>query len=186
MLISVRQGSSADAVRLSRHCNTNCKLHTDEGHGCFSGAFEGFCVRSFRYLLFVQDAAKGALFAFVRCYCLRVVVRVCVLRVRGCACLHACTLFALVCACTLFVAVYLPFARLSLLLQYFVHLARFRAFMWLFLQPLLLQPLLCTPRSEIQRLGGAKIGSSGTSPPPPWVRFIVCASRPRPAAISLQ
>lgn len=29
-------------------------------------------VRSLRYLLFVQDAAKGALFAVVRCYCLRV------------------------------------------------------------------------------------------------------------------
>lgn len=108
MLISVCQGTFADAVRLSSRCNTNCKLHTDEGDGCFFGfAFEG-CLRvRSPWVLLLQPAANCALFAFVRCYCFCV--------------------GALVCACTLFVAVYLPFARLLLLLQYFVHLARFRA-----------------------------------------------------------
>ena len=63
-----------------------------KGADAFRVLSRAVCVRSLRYLLFVQDAAKGALFAFVRCYCLRV--------------------GALVCACTLFEAVYLPFARL--------------------------------------------------------------------------
>ena len=166
MLISVCQGTFNGASACLWHCNTNCKLHSDEGHGRLPFLLSrAVCVRSLRSLLFVRDAAKGALFAFVRCYCLRV--------------------GALVCACTLFEAVFLPFARLFLLLQYFAHLARFRAFMWLFLQPRL-QPILCSLRSEIQRLGGAKIGSSGTSPPPPWVRFIVFGVLQRPAAISLQ
>lgn len=66
-------------------------------------------------LLLLQRAAKGALFAVFCCYCLRVVVR-----------------FR---ACTLFEAVFVPFARLLLLLQYFVRLARFCAFIWLLLQP---------------------------------------------------
>ena len=43
---------------------------------------------------------------------------------------------------------------------------------------------LCPLRPEIQRLGGAKMeGSRGTSPPPPWVRFIVGGVLPRPAAV---
>ena len=50
-----------------------------------------FVVRS-PWVLLLQPAANCSLFAFVRCYCLRV--------------------GALVCACTLFEAVYLPFARL--------------------------------------------------------------------------
>lgn len=135
-----------------------------KGTDAFRVLSRAVCVRSFRYLLFVQDAAKGALFAFVRCYCLRV--------------------GALVCACTLFEAVYLPFALLLLLLKYFVHLARFCAFMWLVLQPRLLQPLLCSLRSENQRAEGQRWRNSrGTSPPPPWVRFIVCGVRPRLAAV---
>ena len=105
------------------------------------------CVRSLRSLLFVRVRCKGCVFSFVRCYCLRV--------------------GALVCACTLFEAVFVPFALLFLLLQYFARLARFRAFMWRLLQPRLLQPLLCALRSEIQRLGGAKDGGGQRGDKPP-------------------
>ena len=118
MLISVCQGTFNGASAFLSRCNTNCKLHSDEGDGRLP------------FLL------SRAVCAFVRCYCLRV--------------------GALVCACTLFEAVYLPFAWLLLLLQYFAHLARFRAFMWLFLQPYKITVFLCALRAENQRLGGAK------------------------------
>ena len=108
MLISVCQGTFADAVRLSSRCNTNCKLHTDEGDGCFFGfAFEGFCA-------FVR---RGCNVIATRCKVFAFCLRSLLLFLRGCA-------FAL---SRCFLAVYLPFARLFLLLQYFVHLARFRA-----------------------------------------------------------
>lgn len=148
MLISVFQRPFNGASAFLWHCSSNCKLHTDEGRGRLPSLLSMAFARSFAVAaMLLQRAAKCSLFAFVRCYCLRV--------------------GALVCAFALFEAVFVPFARLLFLLQYFVHLARFRAFMWLVLQPSL-QPLLCTPRSEIQRLGGAKDNSRVESPPPPW------------------
>ena len=119
------------------------------GADAFRVLSRAVCVRSLRYLLFVQDAAKGALFAFVRCFCLRVC--------------------ALVCACTLFEAVYLPFAVLLCFCSTFVHLARFRAFMWL----VLYCSLFCAPSVRIinDSEGQRWRNSRGTSPPPPWVRL---------------
>ena len=107
MLISVCQGTFADAVRLSSRCNTNCKLHTDEGDGCFFGfAFEGFCAFVRRGCNVIATRCKGCAFAFVR---------FCFVRFRAvCGCLFA--------VCAAFIAFAILF-----------HLARFCAFMWLVL-----------------------------------------------------
>lgn len=169
MLISLFQRPFNGAHAFLWHCNTNCKLHTDEGRVCLPFLLSrAVCVRSFAVAaMLLQRAAKGALlpsFAVIICAWVR---------------LHACTLFE---------AVYLPFARLLLLLQYFARLARFRAFIWLLLQPRLLQPLLCSPRSENQRAEGQRMeeGSERDKPTAAVGAFIVCGVRPRPAAISLQ
>ena len=138
--------------------------------GTFNGAhaFQGTAVQTANFI-----QMKGAC---VCRFCFRGLLRVRPLRsllfvwvrFKGCAfCRRSLLLFARGCACVRLHAVwgcFLPFARLFLLLQYFAHLARFRAFMWLFLQPRL-QPILCSLRSEIQRLGGAKDGSELDKPP---------------------
>ena len=84
---------------------------TDASSVLLSKAF----ARSFAVAAIIATRCKVCAFSFVRCYCLRV--------------------GALVCAFALFEAVFVPFALLFLLLQYFARLARFRAFMWLVLQP---------------------------------------------------
>ena len=123
--------------------------------GTFNGshAFQGTAVQTAN---FIQMKGTGVcrfcfrwLFAFVRrgcCYCSPLqIIRFCRRRLLLCALvlrvilLHACTLFALVCAFALFGAVYLPFARLLLLLQYFARLVAFRAF-------------LCALCADIQRI----------------------------------
>ena len=129
-------------------------------------AFEGFCA----FVRFVPCcsfgyASKGALFAVVRCYCLRV--------------------GALVCACTLFEAVFCRlrgffcFCNTLHTLHAFARLCGFSCSR--------VCSLFCAP--SVRRFNdseGQRMEASWTSHPPPWVRFIVCASRPRPAAISLQ
>lgn len=101
---------------------------------CFRGLLR---VRSLRSMLFVWVRCKGALFpsfAVIVCAWVR---------------LHACTLFE---------AVYLPFKGLLLLLQYFAHLARFRAFMWL----VLYCSLFCAP--PVRRFndsGGQRLMKAG-------------------------
>ena len=112
---------------------------TDASSVLLSKAF----ARSFAVAaMLLQRAAKGALFAFVRCYCLRV--------------------GALVCAFALFEAVYLPFARLFLLLQYFAHLARFRAFMLLVLYcSRVCCSLFCAP--SVRRINARRGKGGGTA-----------------------
>lgn len=98
MLISVCQGSFNGASAFLWHCNTNCILHSDEGHGSLPFLLSRLLRVRSPWLQLLQRAAKGALFAVVRCYYLRVVVR-----------------FR---AFALFEAVYLPLALLLLRLQY--------------------------------------------------------------------
>ena len=169
MLISVCQGTFADAVRLSSRCNTNCKLHTDEGDGCFFGfAFEGFCAFVLRGCNVIATRCKVFAFSFVRCYCLRVGALVCAFALFfGC-------LFA-VCAAFYAFAILCPPCALSR-----VYVACIAAAFGL-----QITVFLCAPSSEIQRPGGAKMGGGqgDKPPPPPWVRFIVCGVLPRPAAV---
>ena len=107
-----------------------------------------FVVRSLRSLLFVRVRCKGCAF------CLRSLL----LFARGCACVRFRAVFGClfaVCAAFSAFAILCPPCALSRVL-------------WLVLQPRL-QPLLCSLRSEIQRLGGAKIGggtAGGQAPPP--------------------
>lgn len=98
MLISVCQGTFNGAPAFLWRCSTNCKLHSDEGHGRLPFLLSMAFARSFAVAAIIATRCKWCAFSFVRCYCLRVC--------------------ALVCAFALFEAVYLPFARLLLLLQY--------------------------------------------------------------------
>ena len=144
MLISACQGTFNGASAFLWHCNTNCKLHSYEGHGRLPFLLSrAVCVRSFAVAaMLLQRAAKGALFVFFCCYCLRV--------------------GALVCAFALFEAVYLPFARLFLLLQYFAHLARFRAFMLLVLYcSRVCCSLFCAP--SVRRINARRGKGGGTA-----------------------
>ena len=145
MLISVCQGTFNGASDFLWHCNTNCKLHTDEGHGRLPFLLSRAFARSFAVAAIIATRCKGCAFSFVRCYCLRV--------------------GALVCAFALFEAVFVPFALLFLLLQYFARLARFRAFMWL----VLYCSLFCAPSVRIFNASeGQRLEAGWTSHPPPW------------------
>lgn len=91
MLISVCQGTFNGASACLWRCNTNCKLHSDEGRGRLPFLLSmAVCAFVRRGCNFIATRCKGCAFAFVRCYCLRVVVRVCVCFV--CAGALACTL----------------------------------------------------------------------------------------------
>ena len=88
MLISVCQGTFNGASAFLSRCNTNCKLHSDEGDGRLP------------FLL------SRAVCAFVRCYCLRVgalarCLRLFICRLRGfycfCNTLHTLHAFARLC-----------------------------------------------------------------------------------------
>lgn len=145
---SVCQGTFNGASAFLWHCNTNCKLHSDEGRGGLPFLLSrAVCVRS----------------PWLQCYC-NALQRVRFLpsfAVIVCAWVRLC---ALARCLRLFICRLRGFL---LLLQYFARLARFRAFMWLVLQPRLLQPLLCALRSEIQRPGGAKDGGTAGGQAPP-------------------
>ena len=164
MLISVCQGSFNGASAFLWHCSSNCKLHTDEGRVCLPFLLSKAFARSFAVVAVIAARCKGC--AFCR--------RSLLLFARGCACvrLHAVfgCLFA-VCAAFSAFAILCPPCALSRVL-------------WLVLQPRL-QPLLCALRSEIQRLGGAKMGGGqrGDKPPASVGAFIGCGVLPRPAAV---
>ena len=98
MLISVFQRPFNGASAFLWHCSSNCKLHSDEGRGRLPFLLSrAVCVRSLRYLLFVQDAAKGALFpSFAVIVC--ALVRLCAL--ARCLRLFLCRLHGFFCFCS--------------------------------------------------------------------------------------
>ena len=82
MLIQYFKGRSPMLSAFLSRCNTKCKLHTDEGDGCFFGfAFEG-CLRSFASFPAVRSGTLQRVRFFLRSL---------LLFARGCACvrLHA-------------------------------------------------------------------------------------------------
>lgn len=107
-------------TRFSGHCNTNCKLHTDEGDVCFSVAFEG-CLSFVRRGCCYFNALQ-----IVRLFLPSFAVIVCAW-VRLCAFARCLRLF---------------FCRLSGFYCFFSHLSTLHAFARLvaFLQPLFVLP----------------------------------------------
>ena len=151
-------------TRFSWHCNTNCKLHTDEGRVCLPFLLSrAVCVRSpwlQCYCNALQRVRFLPSFAVIVCAW----VRLCAL--SRCLRLFICRLRGFYCFCSTF-----------------VRLARFRASCGLYCSRFCCS-LFCAPSVRIFNASeGQRKEAWGTSPPPPWVRFIVCASRPRLAAV---
>ena len=146
MLIQYVKGRSPMLSACRCRCNTNCKLHSDEGDGCFSVAFEG-C------LSFVRRGCNYCNALQIVRFCRRLLLLF--LRVG-----------ALACACTLFEAVFLPFARLLLLLQYFARRAHFRASCGLYCSRVCCS-LFCAPsvRKFNEAEGQRMDGQQGDKPP---------------------